>query len=566
MRRVKIVCTIGPATQDNKSLRMLIRAGMNVARLNFSHGDHSFYKDLIQRIRQVAEEENAPVAVLQDLQGPKIRVGKFEAGSVELKKGSTVELRVESDSKVLGSENAIYTSYPKLNDDLSEGQSVLLDDGNLELKVISVDKKCVKAEVQVGGILKDRKGMNLPDSNLSISGFTEKDRKDLIFGLTHGVDFVALSFVRHEDDVKSVQKLIHARKRRVPIIAKIEKPEAVNRIDSIIDVADGIMVARGDMAVEMGNHVVPMIQKEIIRKCNESAKPVITATQMLESMVHSPRPTRAEASDVANAVFDGSDAVMLSAETASGEYPIEAVQTMSRIALETELNLKYGSASELWKKPSKNPMRESIEKAAVITAENLGADGIACITNTASTARRLSRFRPKTPIWALTDQKEALRKMSLLWGVYGILIKELVATDDVFKAVDHELVQAGAAKRGDVFVLTAGVPVLTRGTTNMLKIQPITFQKDDEDQVEKPRDAVLSYATEVQQTGQSTTFILDQEICIGCRACVEICPHDIYKQKAHKAEIVQENCTHCSDDYACVEICPTGAVEIVKTS
>jgi len=557
-RRVKIVCTLGPSTSDLESIKKLIHAGMNVARLNFSHGDHVFHEKVISHIRQASQETKRPVAILQDLQGPKIRVGQMPEGGLTLKEGD--ELKFTSQEEDVAKKGRIPTSYPCLEKDLKVGETILLDDGNFKLKVTQIESDGVVAKVVYGGVLKSKKGMNLPDSNLSIQSFTEKDHRDLIFALKHRFDFIALSFVRAPEDVTAVKRIIHTHKLNIPVIAKIEKSEAIRNFEEILSVSDGIMVARGDLAVEIGSHKVPKHQKAIIRRCNQVSKPVITATQMLESMVGSTFPTRAEASDVANAVYDGTDAVMLSAETASGLYPIESVTMMSQIVGEAEKDL--GDFHKRRRFSEDQISREPIEKATVDIAISMNAKGIACVTNTGTVARKISKYRPEMPIWALTDREEIYRRLCLYWGVNGILINELIETDRIFEQVERLLVNAGAAKRGDFFIMTAGIPVLTRGTTNMVKIHLIKML--DEGAGKKGGEVEYVKATPVA-TKEVTTFLLDQEICIGCKGCVEICPFGIFEQKHGKARVVESQCVNCTDDLLCVDTCPTSAIEIVKT-
>lgn len=473
-RRVKIVCTLGPATDSYEKILEIAKAGMNVARFNFSHGTYDDHKKRFDWVRKASEELGRSIAILQDLQGPKIRVRKFENDQVELKAGAKFTLTVRD---LLGTQDIASVSYPTFNKDVEPGETVLLDDGNLSLKVLSIEGEDVHCEVIYGGILKNNKGVNLPGSILSVESLTSKDKDDLAFGLKMGVDWVALSFVQKPEDIKLIKELIYYHGKDTPVIAKIEKPQAVTRINEILDLTDGIMIARGDMGVEMQVHEVPPIQKEIIALCNKRGKPVITATQMLESMISNPRPTRAEATDVANAVLDGTDAVMLSAETASGMYPIEAVQHMHNIiaAIESRRFLPWNQREK-----NKGIQGESysdalaIGEAAARSAESVHAGKILCLTESGATAKLISRFRPNRPILALSPSPAALRQLSLYWGVWGIQIPNFEDNiDDAVFSVINELKKRNIVRQGEKLVITAGLPFTQKRQTNMMRIETV---------------------------------------------------------------------------------------------
>ena len=469
-RRTKIVCTLGPASSDEEMIRALIEAGMNVARLNFSHGTHNEHRERVRVIRKVAADLGRDVAILQDLQGPKIRVGAIENGAMLLHKGSRLVLTTNISEN--GSTEQVYVSYPSLAEDVQIGGRILLDDGLLELEVQQVAGNDVITEVVVGGALRSRKGVNLPQLRASTPALTEKDLADLEFGLSMDVDIIALSFVRDESDVTDLVRRIRNSGKRINVIAKIEKPEAVDKIDEILEQADGIMVARGDLGIEMPMEQVPGTQKLIIQKCRRAAKPVITATQMLESMIENPRPTRAEASDVANAVLDGSDALMLSGETAVGKHPVRVVEAMSQIICEAEqhdLQLALGPASE-WLPES---LTESVSFTAYELATQVEARAIACLTSSGTTARAIARHRPSMPVYAFTNHEKVVQQLAVLWGTKAFAIPFQRDTDRGVSLV-HELLKSnGLAQAGDRIVITAGMPLPARGRTNMIQVSQI---------------------------------------------------------------------------------------------
>lgn len=468
-RKAKIVCTIGPASHTRAVIFSLIRNGMDVARLNFSHGDHESHRKAIELIREGAEIFGRPVAILQDLQGIKIRVGLIRGGSVSLKKGSEI-LILPGDG--MGDEKSIYVSYPGLIRDAKKGERILLDDGMIQLEVIAKGREGLKARIIEGGILADRKGVNLP-FKISAPAFTHKDAADLDFGLKMGVDYVALSFVRTADEIRKVKNRLKRKNAAVPLIAKIEKSEALTNIERILDEVEGIMIARGDLGVEVSPEEVPVLQKRLIALSNAKGKIVITATQMLESMREHMRPTRAEAADVANAVIDGSDALMLSGETASGRYPVDSLKMMNRIIEFTEKG--YPAAQSLFKVKefSASGFSEAVADAACRAAEDIGAKFIVAFTNSGFTAKLVSKFRPKTPILALTPAEDVRRKMCIYWGVSPLLLRPLSSTDEMIREVERSLLGDGMARKGDRIVITAGTPVLGSGKTNLLKLHTI---------------------------------------------------------------------------------------------
>jgi pyruvate kinase len=477
-RRVKIVCTLGPASQSVDQIATLIDEGMDLARLNFSHGTHAYHQNLITAIREASKRKNKPVGIMQDLQGPKLRVGVLPKEGIELRAGDEVLLFPEGSTPKLSTHGKIALPISAeiaqaVAQDTQKGARILFDDGRIATRVIQVSAPEIVVEVEVGGKLTSQKGMNLPGTPLSIPCLTEKDLEDLAFGISQGVDAVALSFVRTVQDIEILREQMKKITNDPPIIIpKIEREEAVDLQDSIIEVSDALLIARGDMAVEVGAERVPTIQKRLIHGCNLLGVPVITATQMLESMMSSPTPTRAEASDVANAVFDGTDAVMLSGETASGQYPQETVRTMARIVLDAERSKKiYTRHPVIF--PTSGSVVDAVENSAAHIAEQVGAVAIACLTHSGMAARTLAKYRPNTPIVAIMDNEAMLRRLSVVWGVRGIVIPKIVATDDLFAMVEKVLKAHDWAKIEDLVVVTAGVPTLKRGTTNMVQVHQI---------------------------------------------------------------------------------------------
>lgn len=506
MLRVKVVCTIGPASTDPDILAQMIDAGMNVARINMSHGDHEFHARNIHTIREIAQERNRPVAILVDLQGPKLRVGQMQSGGVPLVSGEELILTTE---EIIGEPGRVPIQNKEVPASIEAGREaseskgsgegherILLDDGLLELEVIDATETTVRTRVIVGGILEDRKGMNLPQTKLTVPSMTEKDGVDVDFALEHQADWIALSFVRTADDVHALRKVVQSRSplgRATPIISKIEKPEAVENIEEIIQASDGLMVARGDLGIETSPEAVPMIQKMIISRCIDTDKPVITATQMLDSMIRNPRPTRAEASDVANAVLDGSDAIMLSGETAAGVYPVESVQTMVNISKEAErvrtvtqphyrpsqqaVDGFFGTEGNEFEQHSDDhealSVAEAVSQATVETAQNVGAAAIIAPTARGATAKKLARFRPSVPIIAVTPSHLVYRQLALYWGVYPLMGQRMNTIDEMLEDAVRIALRAGFVQQGDVTVVTGGVVGGVPGATNLMTVRRI---------------------------------------------------------------------------------------------
>lgn len=471
-RRVKIVATLGPATKTKPAIQKLIEAGVNVIRLNFSHGSHEEHLQSLQIVRELSQELSAPIAILQDLQGPKIRVGKFKGGSVTLEVGQTVKI---TTAQVMGEGSLIPCDCPGLTESCKPGQKILMDDGLLELRAEKTLSDGVEAKVIYGGVLKDRKGLNLPGANLDVESMTEKDFADLQFGLKNQVDYVALSFVRHGNDIRKLREIIDQENPACRIVAKIEMLEALNNLEDIANMSDAVMVARGDLAIEVGQSLLAGTQKEIIRLCNRLGRPVITATQMLDSMVENPRPTRAEVTDVANAVLDGSDALMLSAETASGKYPEKCVATMDEVIREVERTGKFYYNMSL--ENEFVSVAEAIAASACLSALKLNASAIVCLTTSGKTARMISAFRPKARILAVTHLMHTLNRLELVWGIHNMQINPYENTDAAMEQIERLLLQYGLVKPGDKVILTMGMPVLERGTTNSLRVYTIKNQK-----------------------------------------------------------------------------------------
>jgi len=469
-RRTKIVATIGPATGEPDRLRALVEAGVDVMRFNFSHGTREEHRRWIQLVRRFSAELGRPVAILQDLQGPKIRVGELrDHRPVVLEEGSEVVIGAHTEE---GTAQRLSVTYPELVREVRTGDRILLADGELELAVTSVGPQEVRARVVRGGLLEEHKGINLPGVTLRAPALTDKDVEDLRFGLEAGVDFVALSFVRRAEDVARARELMERLGRTVPLVAKLEKAEAVDHLEEIMQASDGVMVARGDLGVELAPERVPTLQKHIIRRANELGIPVITATQMLESMVDHPRPTRAEASDVANAILDGTDAVMLSAETAVGRYPLEAVRMMDRIAVEVE-----AASPQLYQAPRQHDRRlgiaEAVAAAACRLSHDLRAKAIVVITRSGRTAQLVSKNRPAEPIVALTEDEAVARGLCLWWGVHPVVIEFREDTDAMLTHAEEELLRRGLVEPGDVLVVTGSAPIIARGRTNFVKVHRV---------------------------------------------------------------------------------------------
>ncbi|HEY9807817.1 MAG TPA: pyruvate kinase [Halomicronema sp.] len=471
LRRTKIVATIGPATSSPEVLRALIEAGANTLRLNFSHGSHDDHQRSIRLIRQTSFELNQPVGILQDLQGPKIRLGRFENGSIVLQKGDPYIL---TSHPMPGNQKMSCVTYQPLADEVPEGATIMLDDGKVEMRVEKVDRaaKELYCRTVVGGPLSNNKGVNFPGVYLSIKALTDKDRQDLLFGLDQGVDWVALSFVRNPEDVLEIKEIISNAGKQVPVIVKIEKHEAIEQMEAILSLSNGVMVARGDLGVELPAEDVPILQKRLIATANRLGIPVITATQMLDSMVNNPRPTRAEISDVANAILDGTDAVMLSNETAVGKYPVEAVETMARIAVRIEQEEITQNVAGLETKGRSIP--NAISQGVGQIAEQLNAAAIMTLTKTGATARNVSKFRPYTPILAVTPHVDVARQLQLVWGVKPLLVLDLPSTAQTFQAAMSVAQEKDLVSDGDLVVMTAGTLQGVAGSTDLIKVEVVT--------------------------------------------------------------------------------------------
>lgn len=471
MRKTKIVCTIGPASSSYEIIEKLIKRGMDVARLNFSHGNYEEHLQKIEYIRQVSLKTGKPVAILQDLGGPKIRIGKIKQETVLLKEDSTFIL---TNRKVTGNEKEVSVTFPSLPEKVKKGSYIYLADGALELKIKELTQTDIICKVIRGGKISSNKGVNIPDISMDISSLTDKDYQDIFFGIKNKVDFIGLSFVRRAEDILKVRQILKENNAEdISLVAKIEKKEALHNLKEIIEVVDAVMIARGDLGVEIPFENVPFAQKNIIKKCNFVGKPVITATQMLMSMVSGPRPSRAEVTDVANAILDGTDAIMLSEETAIGEYPLEAVETMNRIALKTESVIDYEkilSKRSLSVKPT-DP--DAISHATCQVALNLNAKAIVTFTFSGSTARMVSRYRPPVPIIAASTQDSTVKKLALSWGVYPFKTEELENTDDMIEKSRKVALATGLVEKGDKIVITAGIPFRVPGTTNLLKVEKL---------------------------------------------------------------------------------------------
>ncbi|WP_274307709.1 pyruvate kinase [Solibacillus daqui] len=473
MRKTKIVCTIGPASESPEMLDKLITAGMNVARLNFSHGNHEEHAIRIAAIRDASERMKKPVGILLDTKGPEIRTHSMENGEIHLVTGQVIDI---SMTEVLGNESRFSVTYDQLIEDVDQNNIILLDDGLIELRVLAKDLEqgLIHTIVENAGVLKNKKGVNVPGVSVKLPGITEKDAADILFGIDQGVDFIAASFVRTAKDVLEIRELLEQNNgSHIQIIPKIENQEGVDNIDDIIEVSDGLMVARGDLGVEIPAEEVPLVQKSLINKCNQVGKPVITATQMLDSMQRNPRPTRAEASDVANAILDGTDAIMLSGETAAGIYPVESVITMNKIAERTENALDYRQIVSQRSREREANMTEAISQAVAYTSINLGVTAVLAPTESGNTAKMIAKYRPGVSIIAVTSQQSTAQKLTLVWGVKPVLTQRVTTTDEILELSVDEALKHEFVSHGDVVVITAGVPVGEAGTTNLMKVHVI---------------------------------------------------------------------------------------------
>ena len=470
MRRAKIIATIGPASHSREILKKLIQAGMDVARLNFVHSDHAFHRQSIANIRQLSNELGAPLAIMQDLQGIKIRTGPLKnEEAVELVEGQNFFI---TTNPIEGDKEGISTSYQELPTDVKAGDRILLSDGLIELQVVSTTASEVRCKVIAGGALAQKQGINLPGVTISAPTLNQKDLEDLEFGVREAVDYIALSFVRRAEDVLTLKKELEKNNADIPIIAKLERPLAIENLDEILAVSDGVMVARGDLGVELPAEKVPVIQKHIIEKANRSKKIVITATQMLESMIYHPRPTRAEASDVANAVFDGTDALMLSGETARGKFPVETVETMARIVAEAE-TLEFNSPLRREPETDTLPFPEAVCNAAYHAARLTRSRAVIAFTQTGSTARLISKYRPRAQIWACTPHKTIAQRISLYWGVRSIQMREIRNVDELIRELEKLLLERKLVEHGDNIIILTGAPIIEKGHTSLMKLHSV---------------------------------------------------------------------------------------------
>jgi pyruvate kinase len=562
LRKAKIIATIGPSSNTVEMLERMIRAGMNAARINMSHGTYETHENSIKNVRQASKNLGKEVAILLDLQGPKIRVDKLlEPLILKDEEEWVIGPSHLEDQYPEYAANFIPTIYKDLVKDAHVGARILFDDGLIVAEAIEKDREILKIKVKVGGILKSNKGINLPYVNVSAPSFTDKDREDLLFGLKQGIDYIAMSFVRTAEDVLAVKSLLHTMKVQVPIVSKIEKPEALENMESIVHVSDAIMIARGDMGVEVGNHLVPAIQKKMIKLCNDLGRPIITATQMLESMITNSAPTRAEASDVANAIWDGTDVVMLSGETASGKYPVEAISIMGQIIEEAE---KSPRERPLLRSMEINSVTASIQVAASIVAEKTNARWIISITEGGNSCLKMTRFRPKTPVLGVTNSIPVIRRMSLFWGIFPYFFN-IHDNSDLSKLGDmmiEELKAKQLLNLGEKVIITVGDgKFFQQGTTNSIRIEII-------------KDLPKALRSRDQDTIQEVSFdqgkiLLDTSICASCQACINVCPYDIWTNKIEvngETRVDSARVHLCDMDMQCVEVCPTGAIEIFPVS
>jgi pyruvate kinase len=468
MRKTKIICTLGPAVDNEDTLRKLMEKGVDIVRLNFSHGTHEEHKIRVDQFKKIRDELKLPIPLLLDTKGPEIRLGNFEDGEVVLKEGEYFTLINED---IIGDINKCSISYKELYKDVKKGTRILINDGLVELEVLNIKGKDIVCEVLNGGIIGNRKGVNVPEVEVNLPSLTEKDIEDIKFAIENEFDFIAASFVRKASDVIDIKKVLENNSGHdINVIAKIENREAIEKVDEIIKVSDGIMVARGDLGVEIPVEEVPVVQKMLIEKCYRTGKPVITATQMLDSMIRNPRPTRAETSDIANAIYDGTSAIMLSGETAIGKYPIETFETMAKIARKAEASIDYGDRFEKMKHNFSPNVTNAISHATCTTALDLKASAIITVTHSGHTARMISRFRPQCPIIATTVSPRVQRQLSLSWGVLPYLVSEASSTDEMFDVGVEKALESNLVRNGDLVVITAGLPIGMSGTTNILKV------------------------------------------------------------------------------------------------
>lgn len=471
MRKTKLVGTLGPSSSEENMVEDMISAGMDVARINLSHGNQEVHKNSIMNLRNASRSASKYIALLMDTRGPEVRIKSFAESPVQLNQGQDFFLTTQD---MVGNSEKVSVTYKHITKDVSPGCTILIDDGNISLEVMETTSDTLRCRVNNGGILESYKGINIPGTYLDLPILSDQDKQDIIFGLEWGIDFIAVSFVRNKEDILTVRTLLEENNEdEAKILAKIENQQGVDNFHSILEVSDGVLIARGDLGVEIPAEEVPLVQKSIIKYCNQAGKPVITATQMLESMINNPRPTRAEASDVANAIFDGSDAIMLSGETAVGKYPVEATETMNRIAERTEKNIQYGEILEYYYTAREKTVTDAISYATCYTAQELGASAIVTATQSGYTARMVSKYRPQAPIIAVTPINKVAQSLTLSWGVYPVISSPIKSTDDMFKVVLESALAANLINMGDLVIITAGLPVGISGTTNFLRIETI---------------------------------------------------------------------------------------------
>ena len=471
MKKTKIVATIGPASESEEILRALFESGVNVCRLNFSHGNHEEHQVRIDTIKKVREEMGLPIGLMLDTKGPEIRLGDFRDGRIVLNQGDHFTLTTRD---ILGDNSIVNISYEELPKDVKVGNMILIDDGLVELEVLEIKDTEIECIALNNGELSNHKGVNVPHVEINLPAITEKDKGDIIFGIKNDIDFIAASFIRKAEDVTNIRKIIEENDgEHIHIISKIENQQGVDNIEEILKASDGMMVARGDLGVEIETEIMPLVQKDLIKRCNNHGKPVITATQMLDSMMRNPRPTRAEVTDVANAIFDGTSAIMLSGETAAGKYPVDSVKTMYKIAVKTEGALDYENILKTRADGSETTTTNAISRATCYTAHDLKAAAIVTATSSGHTSKAISKFKPKTPIIAATNSERVMRRLSLVWGVYPVLAPMSATTDEVVSNSVEAAVKGGYISEGDLIVITAGVPVGISGTTNLIKVHTI---------------------------------------------------------------------------------------------
>jgi len=556
MRLTKIVCTLGPACEDIEVLEKMVRSGMDVARLNFSHGTHEVHETALTRVRAVSRSLGKAVAVVQDLCGPKIRVGPVRDGETEFAEGSTVRFcraEVEADPTQFSS------TYPEVLDDLKLGDRVLLCDGRIQMVVVAIEPDRAACRVTVGGKVLPGKGINLPGVALKIPALTDKDRRDLEWGLAHDIEYVALSFVRRAEDVLELRRILHERTSDINVIAKLEKPEAIEHLDEIIEVSDVVMVARGDLGVEMPLERIPGIQKQIIRAAARRGKPVITATEMLQSMISSATPTRAEVTDVANAILDGSDAVMLSGETAVGSYPLESVLTMSRIAEEADrMRAELGLGPGVTFESPDMPLTEAVARGARQIVQRTGARLVAVGTHSGYTARILSKEDLAVPVLGASDDEAACRRMALYRGVVPVHLTGLMSLDQMLGELERVTLERKLAVPGDLVVILGGVPFGKSGTTNTVQVRRL--EANEKTAVPVSNRARWRFVS----SDKTYDYAVDYLACIGCGICVKRCPYNIFRMDGERAVINEGQLERCILDRTCERSCPTGAISITE--